>query len=321
MRACIPRVHRLPQGRRRTADAGARPAGPGTSGRLWRVRGLGPGRGRREADVLRPVRPPAPRPGVGRHRGQQRPADPRLQGHGPGLAGLRRVDALQPGRPHRHRPLPLLDHRLELLEERPADVPRQPRRLDRARPQRQPDQHPRAQADGRGAPQGAGRARPPPAPGRGPVHQRHGPGHRASRPPPRHHPRAAGARGAAAAQGRLLVRLDERGHRVRRPRPAGHPPAGPRPALARLGRRQRGRRPGHRRRQRRPRGRARRADRHRRERPALPQVRRAGAQGLRVRVRLPRPPRRHHRRPQRPRGPRRDGPPAGRSSTPSTPTW
>ena len=124
-----------------------------------------------------------------------------------------------------------------------------------------------------------------------------------------------------AAQGRLLVRLDERGHRVRRPRPAGHPPAGPGPALARLGRRQRGRRPGHRRRQRRPRGRARRADRHRRERPALPQVRRAGPQGLRVRVRLPRPPRRHHRRPQRPRGPGRDGPAARRSSTPSTPTW
>ena len=34
-------------------------------------------------------------------------------------------------------------------------------------------------------------------------------------------------------------------------------------------------------------------------------------QGLRVRVRLPRPPRRHDRRAQRPRGARRDGPPAG----------
>ena len=68
-----------------------------------------------------------------------------------------------------------------------------------------------------------------------------------------HHPdtthRAACARGAPPAQGRLLVRLDERGHRVRRPRPAGHPPPGPGSALAWLGRRQRGRRPGHGRRQ------------------------------------------------------------------------
>ena len=37
----------------------------------------------------------------------------------------------------------------------------------------------------------------------------------------------------------------------------------------------------------------------------------AGAQGLRLRVRLPGPPRHQHRRPQRPRVPRRDGPQAG----------
>ena len=42
-----------------------------------------------------------------------------------------------------------------------------------------------------------------------------------------------------------------------------------------------------------------------------PPVRRAGAQGLRVRVRLPRPPRRHDRRPQRAQRPGRDGPAAG----------
>ena len=62
---------------------------------------------------------------------------------------------------------------------------------------------------------------------------------------------------------------------VRRPRPAGHPAAGPRPARARLGGRQRGRRARHDRCPRRPRGRARRARRHRRERPALPPVRRS----------------------------------------------
>ncbi len=40
-------------------------------------------------------------------------------------------------------------------------------------------------------------------------------------------------------------------------------------------------------------------------------LRGARAQGLRLRVRLPRPPRRHHQRPQRPRVARRDGSPAG----------
>ena len=70
-------------------------------------------------------------------------------------------------------------------------------------------------------------------------------------------------------RGRLLLRLDERGHALRRPRPAGHPPAGARSPRPRLGRRQRGRRARHHRRQRGPRGRARRDDRHRRGRPAL----------------------------------------------------
>ena len=46
----------------------------------------------------------------------------------------------------------------------------------------------------------------------------------------------------------------------------------------------------------------------------------AGAQGLRVRVRLPGPPRHHDRRPQRPLDPRRGRPPAGHASTRSRPT-
>ena len=64
-----------------------------------------PGEDVAKLDLLRPLRAPAPRPGVGGHRGQQRPADPGLQGHGPGLAGLRRVDPRVAQGPPRGRPL------------------------------------------------------------------------------------------------------------------------------------------------------------------------------------------------------------------------
>ena len=50
-------------------------------------------------------------------------------------------------------------------------------------------------------------------------------------------------------RGAFSLRLDGRGHALRRPRPAGHPAAGARPPRARLGGRQRGRRARHRRRQ------------------------------------------------------------------------
>ena len=94
---------------------------------------------------------------------------------------------------------------------------------------------------------------------------------------------------------------------VRRPRPAGHPSARPRPAesgwvvasedaaLATVGARVvREVEPGE-------------LVAIDEQRPALAPLRRARAQGLRLRVRLPRPPRRHHRRPQRPPGAGRDG--------------
>ena len=83
-----------------------------------------PGRGRRQAHLLRPLRPAAPRAGGGRDRGQRRHRARRLQGPRPGRPGLRRADAGQPARPHRDRPLPLLHDRLVHLGERPADVPR-----------------------------------------------------------------------------------------------------------------------------------------------------------------------------------------------------
>ena len=296
-------------GRRWPPHHGDRPPRPGPAGRLRRLRRLGPRRGRRQADLLRPLRPAAPRTGVRGHRGQQRAPDPGLQGHGAGLAGLRRVHAgVAEGTP-RDRPLALLHDRRQHVAERPADLPAHRRRLHRARPQRQPDQHPRARPDGHRPPRPRRRAAAA-HPRHRDLDQRHRARHRAARAPPRHVAGAARAGGPPAAARRLLLRLDERGHALRRARPAGHPPAGARPPRPRLGGRQRGRRPRDDRRQRGPRGRARRDDRHRRERPALPHVRRARPQGLRVRVRLPRPPRRHHQRPQRPRGPGRDGPPA-----------
>ena len=143
------------------------------------------------------------------------------------------------------------------------------------------------------------------------VHQRHLGGHPAARAPPRPDGRGAGRRPAPADPGRLLLRLDGRAHAVRRPRPAGHPAPGPRPARAGLGDRLRDRRPRHRRCVVHPRDRARRDGRRRRGRAAHPAVRRAGAQALPLRVRLPRPPRHPHHRPARAQRARRDRPPAG----------
>ncbi len=93
-------------------------------------------------------------------------------------------------------------------------------------------------------------------------------------------------------RGAFSLRLDGRDDAVRRPRPAGHPAAGARPARARLGGRQRDRRARHRRRVLHPRGRARR-DGRRSTRDGLRSTSfaEADAQGLPVRVRLPRPPR------------------------------
>ena len=141
------------------------------------------------------------------------------------------------------------------------------------------------------AERGAGRRR---------LDQRHRPGDDAAGQPTRtsrsRPPRWRCCRSCAGAFS--FVFMDEY-DALRRPRPARRTPAGARPAGARLGGGQRDRRAGHRRRVRGPRGRARRADRDRRGRPALGPLRRAGAQGLPLRVRLPRPPGHHDLRPQR----------------------
>ena len=72
---------------------------------------------------------------------QRRRAHHRRQGHGPGVQRLRRPHAGPAHRPPRHRPHPLLDHRLEHLAQRPAGVPQRRRPPVRPRPQRQPRQH------------------------------------------------------------------------------------------------------------------------------------------------------------------------------------
>ena len=107
-----------------------------------RVRGLGPGRGRRQADLLRALRAAAPRPGGRRHRRLRRPAHRGLQGPRPGQPGLRRAGAVLAEGPPGRRALPLLHHRLHHLGERPADLPHhRGRQRHRARPQRQPGEH------------------------------------------------------------------------------------------------------------------------------------------------------------------------------------
>ena len=107
---------------------------------------------------------------------------------------------------------PLLHDRREHLEERPADVPPDRRRVHRARPQRQPDQHPRPGPPGRRAPGDpttsststpASSRRRPTTPGLVTALLAH-------------HPDTSLEQRALEVlpllQGRLLVRLDERGH-------------------------------------------------------------------------------------------------------------
>ena len=278
-----PRVRRTIDSRgerRRPAEPRPRPPRTRTPGRLRGVRRLGARRGGGQAHLLRPLRPPAPRAGVRRHRGQQRLPDHGLQGHGPGVPGVRRDDAQLPDRPPGHRARALLHHGRQRVEERPADVPAD--RLGRPgpRPQRQPHQHRGAGALAQRARPAGGLARPgrdhpqldPRRHAR--LDQRHLAGHRADVHLPRPDHRAGGRRGAAEAQGGVQPRVHGRGDALRRPRPAGHPAAGAGPARARLGGGERDGRPGHRGRLLRPRDRARRDGRRRRERacaaPASP---------------------------------------------------
>ena len=101
--------------------------------------------------VRRPLRPAAPRPGVGRHGGERRRHRHRRQGHGPRGDRLRRAHPLGPRRAPRHRAHPLLDARVLGLGRGPAGLPAGGAGRLRARSQRQPDQHRRPGREGRDA--------------------------------------------------------------------------------------------------------------------------------------------------------------------------
>ena len=85
----------------------------GLEPRLRRLRRLRPRPAGRPPHLPRPLRPPAPGPGVGRHRGERRRDHHRRQGHGPRHPGVRRAPARPARGPPRHRPQPLLHHRVE----------------------------------------------------------------------------------------------------------------------------------------------------------------------------------------------------------------
>ena len=295
-----PELLRGPRGRHRDRLRPARG--------MRRVRRLGTRRGRRQADLLRALRAAAPRSGGRRHRRLRRAAHRGLQGPGPGEPGLRRAGAVLAARAPGRRPRPVLHDRLHHLGERPADVPHHgDRQRHRPGAQRQPGEHRRAARRGHDAAQ-----RRRERPRRHAGQHRLGPGLRAARRIRRRH-RGRGVRDAAAAPAarRVLAGLRGRADPLRRARPARRPAARARPPGARLGRRQRDGGAGHRRRVDGARGRARRAAGDRRGRhPQLP-LRRARAQGLRLRVRLPRPSGHRDLRALGARRPRRDRPPAG----------
>ena len=128
---------------------GARRGRRPPEGGVRRLRRPRPRPAGRPPHLPRPLRPAAPRAGGGRHGRQRRRAAHRGQGPGPRGQRVRRPHARRPPRPPGHRPLPLLDHRLVDVAQRPAGLPVGGRAPVRPRPQRQPGQHRGARQGGR----------------------------------------------------------------------------------------------------------------------------------------------------------------------------
>ena len=114
--------------------------------RMRDLRGVrAPGGG--ELHLPRPLRAPAPGPGVGGDRHHGRDDAPCREGHGLGVGRLQSGAAPAAAGSERHRPRPLLDGGLVDPAQRPAH-PRDLRaRAHRARPQREPRQR-RSAPDG-----------------------------------------------------------------------------------------------------------------------------------------------------------------------------
>ena len=124
----------------------------GTTADVWCLRNPFGGAGRLASRILRAVRAPAPRAGVGRDRRLGRRAADRAPRHGPRRAGLQRAAAPGAARRGRDRPHALLDDGREPVGERAAADPPRSRANGRARAQRQPRER-------RGAACGAARGR------------------------------------------------------------------------------------------------------------------------------------------------------------------
>ncbi len=99
------------------------------------------GAGRGSSQLLRPVRPAAPRAGERRNRGVGRRDRDRIQRHGFGRAGLRRKGLSRAARPHWDRPHSLLDDGFDGMGERPAGVPPGGNHRRGAGAQRKPHQY------------------------------------------------------------------------------------------------------------------------------------------------------------------------------------
>ena len=204
-----------------------------SAGRLRRLRGLGARRGRRQAHLLRSLRPAAPGPGVRRHGGLRRPPD--LVYKDMGLVSQVFNEARSP--PCRGiwpSATAVLHHRLHVWENaQPTFRPTATGHLALAHNGNLTNTLDLAVRVAEG-PVACGR--PCPSTGDRPGHLRHRAAHRAAGRPRRRVPRGRRRRRAAHAAGRVQPRVHGRHHPVRRSRPPGHPPAGDRPAASGAGR-------------------------------------------------------------------------------------
>ncbi|CAA9567819.1 MAG: Amidophosphoribosyltransferase, partial [uncultured Thermomicrobiales bacterium] len=268
--------------------------------RVRSVRNLRPWRRCRSADVLRPLRTPAPRAGERRYRNRRRDPGRDPNPARPRIPGVRRERPPGSARAYRGRPRTVLDGGLlRGLQRRTYRCPERHRRY-RRRPQRQPHQR-LCQATRAGRPGRAVRYR----------YRQRGAG-APHRPRARPRSRRQGPQRDAEARRRLQPRRDDPGSNPGGPRSNGRPPVVPRPPRAQLGHRIRELRADDHRRHVRARGRAGRDRRSLGRRPSLARDRADRApRHVLVRADLFRPPGQPHPRATPAPGAAADGSPTG----------